>query len=138
MAWDEPTLQVNALIPAQLPAAPQDSTLVDFEVRGTNLISGNDPLRLILVRRDPRIHLLPNQGELVLGGLRPADIIPLIEIDTQNSQMATAKGMLRERSPGTYDLIAYRSPSLDDDGVATNEAHVLRSALVILEAQPQP
>ena len=144
MAWDEPTLEVNALIPAQLsarldpaPAAKaKDSALVDFEIRGDHLISGNDPLRLMLVRRDPRIHYLPNQGELMLGGLRPADIIPLIDVQTPNARTATAKAMIRERLPGTYDLIAYRSPRMDA-GVATNEANVLRSALVILEPPPE-
>jgi hypothetical protein len=144
MGWDEPTLEVNALIPAQLAARPsakkahkvKESALVDFEVRGTNLTAGDDPLQLILVRHDPRIHYLPSQGEVVLGGLRPADVVPLINVTTTNAREAKAQAMIRQRAPGAYDLIAFRSPKIDDDGIATNEVAVLRSALVILEPPP--
>ncbi len=146
MTWDEPALEVNALIPAQLAARAgkkkndriRESSLVNFEVRGTNLVSGNDALQLILVRRDPRVHYLASQGEVMLGGLGPADIIPLLDVKTaQDGRSVTAQALVRERAPGSYDLIASRAPKIDDDGVATNEAAVLRSALVILEPPPQ-
>ncbi|HEX2734922.1 MAG TPA: hypothetical protein VHM70_25125 [Polyangiaceae bacterium] len=145
MGWDEPTLEVNALIPAQLAVRQSkdpldrvtESNLVDFEVRGTNLTAGADNLRLILVRRDPRIHYLANQGEVSLGGLRPAEVIPMINVKTDSAQTAKAQAMIRERAPGAYDLIAFRSPKTDAKGVATNEVNVLRSALVILEPPPQ-
>lgn len=146
MGWDEPTLEVNALIPSQLAARlgttkaekVKESAAVDFEIRGNNLVSGEDPLQLVLVRRDPRFMYLANQGEVMLGGLRPTDIIPLQEVkpDEETGRTATARGMIRERAPGAYDLIAYRSPRIDGK-VATNEAAVLRSALVILEPPPE-
>lgn len=142
MTWDEPSLELKALMPAQLTARAgtkkvdraRESALVDFDVHGTNLVSGDDPLQLILVRRDLRVQYLANQGEIMLGGLRPADIIPLIEVETDaNGRSAKAKALIRERAPGAYDLIAFRSPKIDGDNIATNEATVLRSALVILE-----
>lgn len=144
MGWDEPSIEVNALIPAQLAARPskkqadkvEESELVDFEIVGTNL-SGADPLHLILVRRDPRFHFLPARGELVMGGLGQADIIPLLNVKPESSKKVKAQAMIRERSPGAYDLIAFRSPRIDNDNVATNETNVLRSALVLLEPPPR-